>query len=422
MNDNTQLPVRAPISAGSPVAALVPRTYDEVGRVAAHFVKSGLAPRDMATVERVAIAIMAGMEVGLKPIAALNRIAIINNRPTIWGDAVPAIAIQTGQLVEWRETFTGAIEDGTLTAHCFVKRRFNSDLTIEREEMFSIGDAKRAGLWQTEAMVTRKDRNGNDYTKPNDSPWFRHPKRMLQMRARRAFRDLFSDALSGLYIAEELVGANTDSEMRDVTPRFQPVENPLGPDPDAIVPAKDIHGDAMEDTTEIIGVTVADDAPEHLTEAEITTIVDTPDSGIRETAMAEAAPEQPLGDKPSPAKPPRARRAVQGGYQAPEGGERPAPPTTGSGVVTPQTAAPDPDAVKPPPSPVRWGGEHYLTYVREWTQKAIAAHKSESYFRDRFKAETSLRNNLGTTLTAAERDKVGSILREAVLALRTVVA
>jgi hypothetical protein len=56
---------------------------------------------------------------------------------------------------------------------------------------------------------------------------------MLQMRARVAFRDLFADAMCGLYIAEEMVGRGSDAEMRDVTPAAPTViHNPLQDDAD----------------------------------------------------------------------------------------------------------------------------------------------------------------------------------------------
>ena len=42
------------------------------------------------------IAIMHGLEVGLSPLSALQRIAVINGRPTIWGDGALALVKASG--------------------------------------------------------------------------------------------------------------------------------------------------------------------------------------------------------------------------------------------------------------------------------------------------------------------------------------
>ncbi len=216
---------RDKLMAGASVSAIVPRSFEEVWRVAQLVVKSGLAPRDLAQVERAAVAIMHGMEIGLKPMASMQRIAVINGRPSVWGDAVPAIALDTGQLVEWSEDITGTGDE--MTAVCRVVRKMGGT-TITKIGTFSVADAKKADLWDERKKVTRKGRDGSSYEKDNDSPWYRYPKRMLQMRARVAFRDLFSDAMCGLYIAEELVGRDSTAEMRDVTPQYERIANPLG--------------------------------------------------------------------------------------------------------------------------------------------------------------------------------------------------
>ena len=146
------------------------------------------------------------MEVGLSPIAALQRMAIIDGRPTIWGDAAIARVEASGLLVKIEERIeqtdiTGNRQvpdskNGTevirsKTAICQVLRSGRSE-PITRN--FSIEDAKRAGLWQ----------------KPG--PWTDYPDRMLMMRARAfALRDAFPDVLMGLYLREEFEGASSQS-------------------------------------------------------------------------------------------------------------------------------------------------------------------------------------------------------------------
>lgn len=202
MNDQTTIEVPATraaqpalISGGRP-RAIVPADIDQVWRIAGIAIKAGMTPKDFATPERATIAIMHGMEIGLPPMMALQRIAVINGRPAVWGDAVPGIALSTGLVEDWYEAIQGDGEH--MVAVCRVKRK---GIKTAAERTFSVADAKIAGLWE------------------KAGPWRQYPKRMLQMRARVAFRDLFSDALGGLYIAEEL--DEGDRGMRDVTP---PVE------------------------------------------------------------------------------------------------------------------------------------------------------------------------------------------------------
>jgi hypothetical protein len=111
--------------AGAPISAIVPRDLDELARVAAAIIKAGLAPDSYIvdptkekpqispeeaadkTKSRIMIGIMKGAEVGLPPITALSTIAIINNRPCIWGDGAVAL-IQSRNIVErWVETTEG---------------------------------------------------------------------------------------------------------------------------------------------------------------------------------------------------------------------------------------------------------------------------------------------------------------------------
>ena len=44
---------------------------------------------------------------------------------------------------------------------------------------YSVEDAKRAGLWQDKARITKRRKDGSTYEADNDSPWFRYPQRML---------------------------------------------------------------------------------------------------------------------------------------------------------------------------------------------------------------------------------------------------
>ncbi len=140
--------------------------------------ESDLAPKDYkGKPGNVLIAIQFGMEVGLKPLQAIQNIAVINGRPSVWGDAMIAM-VQSHPICEYIKERS---KDGI--AYCTVKRRGEDEYTYQ----FSKEDAKTAGL----------------LGKPG--PWTQYPDRMLQMRARGfALRDKFSDVLKGIVMREEV--------------------------------------------------------------------------------------------------------------------------------------------------------------------------------------------------------------------------
>ena len=136
-----------------------------------------------------------GAEIGLQPLQAMQNIAVINGRPSIWGDAMLALVRSSGLLDYIRKELS---EDGT-TATCTVKRK-NEEPAVST---FSIEDAKKAGL------------------AGKQGPWTQYPKHMLKLRARSyALRDVFPDVLKGMAIAEE----EKDKEI-DIIPA-SPETNP----------------------------------------------------------------------------------------------------------------------------------------------------------------------------------------------------
>lgn len=172
--------------------------FDGMWRFAEAAHQSGLAPKQLTSQPAIFIALQLGAEIGLPPMASLQSIAVVNGRPTIWGDAMMAVCRATGELeefVEWYEengerlprnpvTFT----DKTM-AICRVKRQGYA----AAETGFSVADAKTAGLWS------------------KDGPWKQYPARMLKYRARSfALRDQFGDALRGLHSAEEVQDTPVD--------------------------------------------------------------------------------------------------------------------------------------------------------------------------------------------------------------------
>jgi len=155
-----------------------------------------MAPKGMERPESVLVAIQMGAEVGLTPMAALQNIAVINGRPSVWGDAMLAICRSSGVFDEAAFEETIEERDGKIIASCTVRRLPNGKPVTRT---FSMDDAKQAGL----------------AGKPG--PWQQYPKRMLQMRARSwALRDTFPDILRGLHCAEEVI--DIEAEQRTAEP------------------------------------------------------------------------------------------------------------------------------------------------------------------------------------------------------------
>jgi hypothetical protein len=420
MNDNAEtiapevrdnvakLPQRVPVSAGAFPKAIVPSNMDEAWRIAKMVVASGLAPRDVQSPERAMVAIMTGLELGLPPMTAIQRIAVINGRPCVWGDAVPALAQRTGMLEAWDEGITGEGDD--MVAYCNVTRRINSEGTITKTATFSVADAKKACLWTTEEKVTRIGKNGQPYVKDNDSPWFRFPKRMLQMRARVAFRDLFADAMCGLYIAEEMVGRGSDAEMRDVTPPAQPViHNPL------------------QDDAEVTAVTAVDNEaemevvpPEQSPDRRTETSPPGATGGKKPKGCASVEQEReckepvswvdgvPYCDKcgfyrdslhhvaetpPEPVEPPRQARREPAGEPKPEPAPRQPEPEKASPGLNPALSI----ALEQPW--IKKSVADYILYLERWVDAWAKWGQDPLGLRDRFSAERTIRNGLAEKMT-----------------------
>lgn len=180
---------------------LSPRNFEQALTFSDYLADSDLVPKDFkGRPGNCLIAMQWGAELGLKPLQALQNLAIINGRPALWGDAVIAL-VRSSPLCE----FIIESDDGT-TATCRVKRRGEP----EQSRTFGMDDAKTAGLLG------------------KSGPWTQYPKRMRQMRARAfALRDVFPDVLRGLPVAEEVMDTPPPAErhmgpVEEVKPAGRP--------------------------------------------------------------------------------------------------------------------------------------------------------------------------------------------------------
>jgi len=129
----------------------------------------------------ILVCVQWGYEMGLAPMQALQNIAVINGKPSVYGDAAMAL-VQASPVCEDVEEFFENEGSPNPIAVCIAKRKGRKPVTVK----FSVEDAKRAGLWGKQG------------------PWSAYPKRMMQMRARGfALRDAFPDVLKGMITAEE---------------------------------------------------------------------------------------------------------------------------------------------------------------------------------------------------------------------------
>jgi hypothetical protein len=199
---------------------LVLDTRDKLEAACLSITQSGMCPKQFQNKPKDAlIAVLAGMAVGWKPLQSLQAIAVINGRPSIYGDGLTGLAYGSGKVAwvrEWMEL------DGKVVDHpsYATPKDYPNGLTAcwqaQRKDCeepspvarFSVGDAKAANLWLKQG------------------PWTQYPMRMLTMRARSwGLRDNFSDALQGLVQAEELMDiqpTHTPSRLEQIAAKQLP--------------------------------------------------------------------------------------------------------------------------------------------------------------------------------------------------------
>jgi len=160
-------------------------------------VNTNIVPKELrGKPEEIFVAVQYGLDIGMKPLQAVQSIAIINGRPCLWGDALLALVRGSGLL----EYIHEEVEDDS--AVCIVKRKGEPEARRE----FNRDMAVAAGLW---------GKNGT---------WKQYPQRMMQLRARAfALRDVFTDVLAGLQSREEVLDYD---DIRDVTPAAERVTPP----------------------------------------------------------------------------------------------------------------------------------------------------------------------------------------------------
>lgn len=201
---------------------MMPQSIEEAWRLSKMLAASELVPENYrGKAADVFVAIEMAAELGLMPMQGLQTIGVVNGKPGVYGDGIPALIMASPDYINHEEFFLVNGERqrfltdrswltlDTTAAVCIFTRRHKPTPT---EQQFSIGQAKKAGLW------TKR------------GPWTDYPDRMLQMRARGfAARDCFPDVLKGVRMLEEL---------QDL-PALQAPRRPIRKLSDALPPAAD---------------------------------------------------------------------------------------------------------------------------------------------------------------------------------------
>lgn len=182
--------------SAEPNRFLVPANFQEAFQIAEMLSQSEMVPKNYQRKPNdIVIAMAMGSELGFQPLQSLQNIAVINGRPSVWGDAFRALIIGSPDLVEFKEWYENE------TAHCLIKRRLTSGAVAEFNGSFSIADAKQANLWGKQG------------------PWTQYPRRQQQWRALGfAGRDAYADRLRGIWIDAE---AQDLPQERDITPQAE---------------------------------------------------------------------------------------------------------------------------------------------------------------------------------------------------------
>ena len=143
-------------------------------------VTGGFLPKGCSANEGFA-RIVAGAQMGMKPIQALNGIAMINGHPTLHSDSIPCVVMASGLVTGMHYKFTG--EGDKLACTFYIRRKGVEEY---QEWTYSLEDARMAGLL-------------------NNPVWKNHTKKMLFNRARTwCMRNTFPDVIGNIYTKDEI--------------------------------------------------------------------------------------------------------------------------------------------------------------------------------------------------------------------------
>lgn len=182
----------------------VPATYDEAIRVGGVLSASGFF-KDGRTEAQAAAKVIAGMELGLGPMASLTGIHLVQGKITLAANTIAALIARSGK---YRYRVVRMEDEACELAF------FEGDQEIGRSG-FTKADATRAGLWGKEG------------------PWRQHPRNMMFARAMSNGAKWYCpDVFAGPVYTPDELGAQVDGETGEVL-SLPPIDaRPVQPAPD----------------------------------------------------------------------------------------------------------------------------------------------------------------------------------------------
>ncbi len=149
-------------------------------------VQSGFLPDSIKNASQAIVIMLEGRELGIPPMQAFQSIDAINGNPTTKPRTMVALALQTGELEDWRIER----ERDPMRVTCYVKRAGFSEIT----ETWTLNRAKKYKTKQDGSVIPLTEKYN----------WRQDPLKMLEWRSiGGAFRQAFPDVLQGLYTPDE---------------------------------------------------------------------------------------------------------------------------------------------------------------------------------------------------------------------------
>ena len=206
-------------------------SVEDAYRVAGFALKAGWAPKGIDTRESIVIAWQFGSELGLGKMASLQNLAIINGRPSLWGDVMLGLVMATGLVEdrqEWWEIDSEPLKDSRGNA-----RKPRAD-EVKNPSCTAFFQIKRKGIpTPIVQSFSMADAIAAGYDK-KDGPWKTATSRMIQMRARGfGLRDAFPDTLKGVMTREEAMDIPEHQGFNNAK-----VVGPIIPPPTTVAPPK----------------------------------------------------------------------------------------------------------------------------------------------------------------------------------------
>lgn len=184
------------------------QSVDDVYRMAKLAHIAGFVPKELNSEEKITVAMLYLHEIGAPIMRGLQRVYIVNNRPTIYGD-LPLGMVQADpsfDFTRFREWFEGEGDD--LVAFCQMARKGGEPI----EKHFSMETAKTSGLVERNPQYKK------------------FPEDMLMWKARhRCMTALFSNLLSGINTRESLEDEGPIDVAAHVVSSSRPVDQDAMP-------------------------------------------------------------------------------------------------------------------------------------------------------------------------------------------------